>query len=130
MALISIFDGIAPRTQLTTHDVKFDELGQRWESIYLQRRAKDLRGCMDDRVVGGNVETLSSAPPTVDESAQPPTAPTPKRKKQSKESKIEVRLTPEQKAELEAMTTRTTMSRFVRNLIREEGKRKQRTGEV
>jgi hypothetical protein len=76
MALVSIFDGIArSRAQLITHDVEFDELGQRWESIYLSRRGNDSRGHMyGAKVVGGNVEPLSSSAPSVDESAQPPTA--------------------------------------------------------
>lgn len=41
--------------------------------------------------------------------------------KQPKTELLKVRLTPEERAELEARTTRTTMSRFVRNLLRQEG---------
>jgi hypothetical protein len=43
----------------------------------------------------------------------------PERRDHAKTELLKVRLSPEEKAELEALTTRTTLSRFVRNLIRE-----------
>jgi hypothetical protein len=46
-------------------------------------------------------------------------SPMPERRDHAKTELLKVRLSPEEKAELEALTTRTTLSRFVRNLIRE-----------
>lgn len=105
----------------------------RWEAIYLERRVRDSRRYEPSPIETEQHERLTRTPAV----SQAPDSPRPvrtparrhgKRSDRPKTELLKVRLTPEERAELEMMAGRTTLSRFVRGLLSEERTPRERGG--